>query len=442
MIFGLASAASFLLILRMLGRNILALSLWDDASFVIFRAFPTWFYIVEFSWNIGAVGIGLLCGAAAVSIAAATTGRGWMSHRVLLPLVGASLLGAFSIATYQTLLFYIFCVCVGTVIFDIVHRKSRIDFDLAIRLAILVVASTLLYFTISYFFKLYFNKTEIYTNIFFDKDYFFGKTFSALLKTFEEMRAFYGLSRAFYHSPVWAFPVLLATGLASLMLDGKLAVRTRVALLVGATALVTAPFALNPFYPVHVLGRTMVAVAVAAWFMGYFGLSSDRRWIRITAQAALVVAIAQIVFLQNKNQASSYFLVKHDLLVATSIYDRLGNSAEFKEGVPYPMAVYGGRNFSSAYNVPWSSNANASFFGPFVNNSHRVLAYLRILGLEGLRPMTVEELDSVIVRLSQMPIWPAAGSVVLENGVVLVRLGREPGPTEAASLARVSPAQP
>lgn len=198
------------------------------------------------------------------------------------------------------------------------------------------------------------------------------------------------------------------------------------------------PFALNPFFPGFVLGRTMVAVAMAVWFLSYLGLTSHRGAVRSLANIALVVAILQIVYLQNKSQASSYFMAKHDLLVATTIYDRLGNSPDFKKGVRYPMAVFGGREFQSAYQVSEGSNAKASFFGPYLNNNYRVRAYLRMLGLEGLKPMSDSEMDGVIVRLSTMPIWPAAGSVILENGNLLVRLSKEPGPTDAASLARVA----
>jgi len=438
MIFGFACAASFLMIMRMLGRNVLALSLADYASFVIFCAFPTWFFIVEFSSNIGAVGLGLLSATAAVSVATTASGQSWRDPRLLLPLIGAGLLGAFSIATYQTLLFYMFSLCAGVILFNAIHRKDQIGRGIVIRMAVTLAGAAAFYFLISSAFKWYFVVEESYTNIFFNTGYFLRNPIAALLKTAEEMAAFYGLSDAFYHSPVWAFPVLLVTGAASLVLDGKHGLLARLVLLAVGAALVAAPFALNPFYPVHVLGRTMVAVAIAAWFMTYLGLSSHRKAVRLLAQAALVVAIAQIVFLQNKNQASSYFLAKHDLLVATSIYERLGNAPGFRKGARYPMAVFGGRNFRSAYDVPWSSNAAASFFGPFLNNNFRVRAYLRMLGLEGLRPMNDNEMDGVIVRLSQMPIWPEAGSVVLENDVLLVRLAREPGPSEAASLARVS----
>lgn len=442
MIFGFASAAAFLMILRMLGRNILALSLSDYASFVIFCAFPTWFFIVEFSSNIGAVGIGLLSGTSAVTIATAASSDGWRSPRAFLVLVAAGLLGAFSVATYQTLLFYIFSLCAGVIVFNAIHRTDQISLGFAGKLAVTLASSSAFYFLISSAFKWYFGVVESYTNIFFNTGYFLQKPVTAILKTVEEMIAFYGFSDAFYHSPIWAFPVLLVTGVASLLLDGRLGFWPRLALLVVGVALVTAPFSLNPFYPLHVLGRTMVAVAIAAWFMTYLGLSSSRRAIRLLAQAALVLAITQIVFLQNKNQASSYFLAKHDLLVATSIYERLGNAPGFRKGVRYPMAVFGGRSFRSAYDVPWSSNVGASFFGPFVNNNFRVRAYLRMLSLEGLRPMTEDEMDGVIVRLSQLPVWPAAGSVVLEDGNLLVRLSKEPGPTDAASLARVGVPRP
>ena len=63
----------------------------------------------------------------------------------------------------------------------------------------------------------------------------------------------------------------------------------------------------------------MVAVPIAAWLFCYFGVNSRLYWIRIAASVALAVAIAQIVVLQNRSQASSYFLAKHDLLVGIDL---------------------------------------------------------------------------------------------------------------------------
>ncbi len=334
------------------------------------------------------------------------------------------------------------CACAGLILAKSVFSGRGIEFELSVKFALFLSASIVFYFILSAIFKNYYNVTEIYTGTFFRTDYFFADPGRALLKAFNELVGLYGVSDLAYHSPVWAIPILLATGLFVVLFEGKHPSWTRLVLVAGAGLMLLTPFALNPLFPGFVLGRTMVATAVAAWFMSYLGLRSDRYYVRMTACAALALAIVQIVYLQNKNQASSYFLAKHDLLVAASIYERLGNSPGFENDVRYPMAVFGGREFRSAYSVPETSNANASFFGPFVNNNFRVRAYLRILGLRGLRPMIDSEMDSVVVRLSQMPIWPAAGSVVLENGVLLVRLGREPGPSETASLARVRQAQP
>jgi len=442
MMFGAACAAAFLMILRVVRRDILALSLSDYASFVIFCAFPTWFFIVEFSSNIGAVAIGLLSGTSAIYLAAMASRENWGGLRLVLSLLLASLLGAVAIATYQTLLFYIFCVGVGSFLIRSAWEEGTFDFPYLRNLIVVIASSVALYLVISGIFKYFFDVIEYYTNIFFDTGYFLGQPSSALLKTLDEAIGYYGVSSNVYHSQTWAFPVVLAAGLLALLVDGRHSGTKRIALVAIAVAVLAAPFALNPFYPGFSLGRTMVATAAAAWIICYLGLNSRNRAIQIGASGALVLAIVQIVYLQNKNQASSYFQAKHDLLLATSIYDRLGNSPGFKKGIPYPMAVFGGREFKSAYPVPETSNAAASFFGPFLNNNYRVRAYLRIIGLEGLRPMSDGEMDNVIIRLSTMPIWPAAGSVVLENGNLLVRLSRNPGPTDAASLARAQAKKP
>ncbi|MGE0281527.1 MAG: glucosyltransferase domain-containing protein [Rhizobiaceae bacterium] len=436
LMFGLGCAASFLMVLRALGRDIFNLSVADYASFVFFCAFPAWFFIVEFSSNIGSVGLGMTSGTYGAYLAMTSErAKGGLSGVLLLLLV--SLLGAFAIATYQTLLFYLFCICAGCLIGRSLHQEGSVDRWLLLKAALFLIGSVAFYAVVSALFKNLYSIQETYTNAFFHLDYFLADPVQAMIKTATEGAAFYGVVEAVYHSPVWALPIVILAGAIGLAVDGRLHAFGRLAVLAGAAAILAAPFALNPFFPGLVLGRTMVAVPVAAWLLCYFGLNSPHHVVRAATSVALAVAIAQIVVLQNRSQASGYFLAKHDLLVATSIYDRLGNSPAFRKGTRYAIAVYGGRTYRTVFPVPATSNAAASFLGPFVGNSQRVLSYLKIVGLEGLRPATQAELDAVVVRLSKMPIWPAAGSVVLENGVLLVRLARDPGPTETESLKRV-----
>ena len=82
---------------------------------------------------------------------------------------------------------------------------------------------------------------ETYTNAFFHLDYFLSDPFLAPLKTVKEGAAFYGLVDNVFGSPVWALPIVLATGLLALTLDGDHGMRRRLVLLAGV-----APFWLRP----------------------------------------------------------------------------------------------------------------------------------------------------------------------------------------------------
>jgi glucosyltransferase GtrII-like protein len=73
------------------------------------------------------------------------------------------------------------------------------------------------------------------------------------------------------------------------------------------------------------------------------------------------------------------------------------------------------------------------FGDSFFDSSHeggnpwRVAAYLRILGIDTLEPRLLEHIDpSYHPQIRTMPVWPAAGSVAMVNGVLVIKLGPLP----------------
>jgi hypothetical protein len=59
-------------------------------------------------------------------------------------------------------------------------------------------------------------------------------------------------------------------------------------------------------------------------------------------------------------------------------------------------------------------------------NPWRVAAYLRTLGVDTLAPQPLAVLDPYRPTIEAMPIWPAAGSVAMVNGVLVIKLGPLP----------------
>jgi len=74
------------------------------------------------------------------------------------------------------------------------------------------------------------------------------------------------------------------------------------------------------------------------------------------------------------------------------------------------------------------------FGDSFFDNSHeggnpwRIAAYLRILGVDNLEPRELAEINPYRPVVKEMPVWPAAGSVEMVGGILVIKLGPMPPP--------------
>ena len=65
----------------------------------------------------------------------------------------------------------------------------------------------------------------------------------------------------------------------------------------------------------------------------------------------------------------------------------------------------------------------ASFFEHDGGNVRRVALYMRTLGIDGLWPVWLGNRPDLLPAARAMPTWPAPGSVLRVNGVVIVKIG-------------------
>jgi hypothetical protein len=60
----------------------------------------------------------------------------------------------------------------------------------------------------------------------------------------------------------------------------------------------------------------------------------------------------------------------------------------------------------------------------------RIAAYLRLLGIDSLEPGKMADVAPQRALIEGLPVWPAAGSVALVNGIIVIKLGPMPPPLE------------
>lgn len=243
--------------------------------------------------------------------------------------------------------------------------------------------------------------------------------------------------------PIWAAAgIILLGGIAISQGWTGRTTQQNLVILISAAAVVLVPFALHPLAAGRLPIRTLVGVPFAVWLFAYTALKSRQPTTSTIAMAAVLVAIFQSAVLGNSYQASNYFVSRHDLLLANSIFDKISNLPEYDPRKTYRLALYGGMPFRSVYPQPPSSVVGRSFFEWDGGNPHRIAAYLRQIGYSSLKVATPADQDEVIATLQRMPIFPSPGSVAIRGDIILLRLGDQPNRASRSALERTQARSP
>jgi len=421
MIFGVCCVASYLLLLDLLHDEPRGLAWQDYAAFFIYCGFPTWFFLVEFYTNIHAGGLGLL--ACTMAVWLIFTPR--MERHARSALLAAIATGAFAISIYQS---FVFCMAVMALAVSLLlWRNDRLQPKPLIRLLLLLIGSTVVFYAIDVALRRYTGWTNPYLsqnvrleNLLADPVGSLRETFRAILRTF-------GVGTDAYGRVFWGMALVAMLGCATLVYEAL--TRSRLAALItliSIAAMIAIPFALHPFAPIWMPMRSLVGVPVAAWALAYAGMTSPVRLLRWGATTASTIAIFQLLIIQNAFQASNYFTAKHDVAIATAVYSRLADVPQFDPRKKYSLAIFGGLDIYPVYARPNNSMSGRSFFEFDAGRSERISSYLALLNLGTFRVAGRWQVARVVEKMAGMPVWPARDSVQIDGNVVLIRLGELP----------------
>jgi hypothetical protein len=112
-----------------------------------------------------------------------------------------------------------------------------------------------------------------------------------------------------------------------------------------------------------------------------------------------------------------------DRIMAARLAERVTALPGFTRDHPRALIVYGQWRYESAgpaLRVEWFGT---SFFEQDEGNPWRVAQFLRLSGIDGLRPAYVSCAREEIADLDRLPSWPAPGSVALVRDKVVIKLG-------------------
>ena len=186
------------------------------------------------------------------------------------------------------------------------------------------------------------------------------------------------------------------------------------------------PFAIHPISGGRLPHRTLVSVPYVFWFFAAALVLSHIGWLRRVGIVLVVIVCIQCLHTFSSLQAQKRLVLDHDRALASQIYQRIvAEIPDFDRRKAYPLEVYGPHEFRSLYRET-GSTWSASFFEWDNGNPGRIVQFMTILGYSNFTRIDQAMRESVLPTLQEMPIWPAAGSVRVVDGIILIHLGERP----------------
>lgn len=124
-----------------------------------------------------------------------------------------------------------------------------------------------------------------------------------------------------------------------------------------------------------------------------------------------------------------------DRVMAGRVFERIAALGTHEAAEPRAFVVVGEWAHEAAGPARRVEVFGASFFEHDGGNPYRVVSYLRLLGLRGLRPEPITHLRAHLGELEALPTWPANGSVALVAGKLVLKLG-PPSYAQRVALSR------
>lgn len=386
-----------------LSRHVLAVSLITS---------PVWPHIVQFNPLFWGVGIGVALCAIGVRLLA--------DSRWLMRLVGV---GALALASgiYQVLTLVAVVMVLGKYIRPGGEELGQSPWPAAVRMISLVGASAGMYLGINYVAMWVTGAGMAYVDMYWRVSEYLADPIGAFLISLRASASWILGSHPIYLGYGLAFVVLPFLGI--LFAVAKMPRKERDTCLLRAFSLfgILAAVSLPVFVSVGwAPARSLVALpfmsAVLAVCIPLRSPLTQR-----AATAYLVVLVALSMWASATLFYSDHVMRERDRVVGEALLARLDNLRV--PGEPMRFTLVGKLEPSVPHDpVRRVEVFGASFFEWDGGNVWRVYFYLRILGAHDLHPVDIAQLPEVASKSEGMPMWPAAGSVALIDGVAVIKL--------------------
>ena len=416
--------------------------------FVLFSAFPALFFLLDYSFVLPSFGVALLLACLSLFLfdraMDAMAEPGDRRGRLIGLFALQALLGAGAIGVYQSLILLVAAGCCG--IFLLRHLRGpalplRHILLLHAYLLGMLVASIALSYLVTYGLQALTGQLSTYSDRFVRSDRLVESPWTVIRGILGQYWTIYGGKRAAYGFRYVTFPSLLVLGMAALAARawprGPLVVLLVILYMLGMTLI---PFAIHPLSGGRMPYRTLVSVPYVFWFFAAAAALSPIAWLRRAGIALVIVVALQCLYTFSSFQAQKRLVLDHDRQLASQIYQRIANEIpDFDATKTYQIDFYGGYKFRTVYKEVRRSTWPGSFFEWDGGNAERIVKFMTILGYSNLRELDDSTRTSLLPEFKKMPIWPAAGSVQVVDGIILVRLGKRPGRSHLRIIDTLGP---
>jgi hypothetical protein len=389
---------------------------------VVLVGFPVWLHIAQFSTLAAGFGIGL---AAASYGASACADRRWSRW-----LCGVALI-AFAASVYQTLAVYALMYMVLQFYAAwFAERSQATDTQTRIRLLLRLgagwVAGLLVYSAIQSLGLTIFGKEMTYVGGFLQLERLRQEPLQGALSSGKFVLDLVdGRYQIYLH---WGVGILFMTWLGLMWprsadeRDSQLS--RHIAVLV--VAFVGIALLWGPELLTFASLPTRAQVAwplLAAWLAARCPFPDVRApWVRVVALAYFAIVATSIgasVFYTDQVVRSSDREITQRLVPAMMLV--AGDA--LPPGQPIQFTVSGIHRFPMGGQIQAADMFGVSFFEQDGGNVWRITRYWQVLGIDNFQPQRLGTRPDLVALAATMPNWPAKGSVVFSNGVVVVKFG-------------------
>lgn len=124
---------------------------------------------------------------------------------------------------------------------------------------------------------------------------------------------------------------------------------------------------------------------------------------------------------------SDYMSLQSDILLANRIASSIPIYAPEFNSEKNPVYFYGRKKLDNAWRMKKSDVFGNSFFAWDGGNNKRITAFFYINGIEKFKRVDRSLVEGVRKDAMGMSTWPSEDSIKMVNGVLIIKLGNEPG---------------